>query len=141
MKRLLRWIGISAAIVGAGCQTDHALGPVVPTDHGPGALELRIAGPDSGLGALLLGVAGGPVDSITATGIEATALAVGADDYRVALRGSALTQVAVRLWVPDLRQRAVYSATVVQAVEETDYRLRPTADYRISIAPVPARGR
>jgi len=141
MKRLLRFLGITAAIAGAGCQTDHALGPVTPRDDGPGALELRITGPDSGLGALLLGVSGGPIDSITATGLETTALAIDVDDYRVVLRGAALTRVVAYLWVPDRRQSAVYSATVVQAVGATDYALVPTADYRVTIAPVPARGR
>lgn len=141
MNRLLRVLGILAAIAGAGCHTDHAFGPGTPSGEGPGPLELRIAGPDSGPGALLLVVAGGPVDSITATGLETTALAVAPDDYRVVLRGAAFTRVAVRLWVPDRRQRAVYSATVVQAVGGTDYARQPTADYRISIASVSARGR
>jgi len=80
------------------------------------------------------------VDSITAMGLETTALAVAPDDYRVVLRGTELTRVAARLWVPDQRQRTVYSATVVQAVGATDYALRPTEDYRITIGPVPARG-
>jgi len=140
MRRLLRFLGITAAVVGAGCQTDHALGPVTPSDEGPGPLELRIAGPDSGLCALLLVVAGGPVDSVTVTGLETTALAVAPDDYRVLLRG-ALTRVAARLWVPDRQQRAIYSATVVEAVGGTDYALRPTEDYRITIVPVPDRRR
>lgn len=140
MKRLLRLIGISAAIAGAGCQTDHALGPMTPTDDGPAALELRITGPDSGLGALLLVVGGGPVDSITGPGLEATALAVAADEYRVVVRGARLMGVAARLWVPDRRQGAVYTATVMQAVGATDYALQDTEDYRITIAPVSARG-
>ena len=141
MKRLLRFLGMTAAIAGAGCQTDHALGPVTPTGDGPGPLELRIAGPDSGVGALLLVIAGGPVDSITATGLETTALSLAPDDYRVLVRG-ALTQVSARLWVPDRQQRAVYSATVAQAVGGggTDYALRPPEDYRITIGPVLARG-
>jgi len=139
MKRLLRLLGISAAIAGAGCQTDHALGPVTPSSDGPGPLELRITGPDSGVGALLLVIGGGPVDSITGTGLETTALSVAPDDYRVIVRGAALSRVVARLWVPDRQQRAVYSATVVQAVGETDYSLQPTDDYRITIGPVSAR--
>ena len=129
MNRSLRLLGISAAIAVGGCQVDRALGPGTAT--GPAGLELRIAGPDSSVRALLLVVGGGPVDSITATGLETMTLAVRADDYRVVLRGALLTGVTARLWVPDLRRQG-YTATVAQAVNE-HYEQQATAGYRVQI--------
>ena len=128
MNRFLGLMGISAAIAVGGCQVDRALGPGTAT--GPARLELRIAGADSGVVSLLLVVSGGPIDSITATGLETITLGVAPDNYRVILRGALLTQVPARVWVPD--PSAAYTATIEQAVNAR-YERQATANYRVQI--------
>ena len=129
MKRLVRFLGISAAIAGAGCQTDRIAGPALPRE--PAALELRFTIPQTGNAALLIAVRGGPVDSVTSTTLELASLQT-TSEYGVLVRGALYDGASVRLWVPDPGQVAAYVATVTQAVS-AGYEQRDLEGYAITI--------
>ena len=131
MKRLLRFLGISAAIAGAGCQTDRVAGPA-PT-HGPGALDARLTTPNSDDGALLVELRGGPIDSITSSSYEIAALESDSGMYRVLVRGAIDGGALLRVWVPERSDRTAYVVSVVDAVGRVSYNRRDVTNYAVSV--------
>ncbi len=126
MKRSLRFLTIVACSVVLGCEREVA-GP--ERVLGPGPLELQVATPNADDGALLLAVSGGPVDSVTLSEFEVTALEVAAGDYRVLIHGGSIA----RVWVRDRGTRSAYVASVAQAVSRSTYERRAIAGYAVII--------
>jgi hypothetical protein len=131
MMRLLRFLGVSAAIAGAGCQTDRIAGPA--PRHGPGALDARLTTPNSDDGALLVELHGGPIDSITSTRYEVAALQSDSGEYRVLVRGAIDGGALLRVWVPERSDRTAYVMSVLDAVGRVNYDRRDVTKYAVNV--------
>lgn len=133
MRRLTPPLGL-LLLAAAGCSAD---GPTAPT-RGPLALSLTTPNRDDG--ALLLAIAGGPVDSVTAAapgaqvyGGAAGAPAAGAP-LRVIVRGTLAPGLVARVWVPDVSAVGAYRVTVEQAAAHTSYFQRAVSGYAVTVA-------
>ena len=82
---------------------------------------------------MLLEVAGGTVDSVTALGYRTEASSVGTAPIRIVVRGSLRDGKLVRIWVPDRTRASDYSANVVEAAARGTYLLQDVAEYRLDI--------
>jgi len=98
---------------------------------GPLDLVLRTPADDDGI--VLLEIAGGTVDSVTALGYRTEASPVATAPLRIVVSGPLRDGKLVRIWVPDRTRASDYSATVVEAAARSTYLLQDVADYRIEV--------
>ena len=98
-----------------------------------GPLDLVLQTPADNDGIVLLEVAGGTVDSVTALGYRTEASSVGTAPIRIVVSGSLRDGKLVRIWVPDRTRASDYSANVVEAAARGTYLLQDVAEYRLDI--------
>ena len=98
-----------------------------------GPLDLVLQTPADNDGIVLVEVAGGTVDSVTALGYRTEASSVGTAPLRIVVSGPLEDGKLVRIWVPDRTRASDYSATVVEAAARSTYLLQDVADYRIEV--------
>jgi hypothetical protein len=128
MRRVLRLLAVTLAVIGAGSCVD-GVGPVA------GLLTVSLATPNSGAdGAILLTVSGPGVTSVSAEpGLRVFSSTLGTTN-NFAVTGSLANGVILRIGVPDTRRANQYVATV-QKVAANDYSLRGPAGYSLTVAP------
>lgn len=128
MTRSSRVLALAAMASAMAC-ADPA-GPTPPS--GPGPVDFRLTIPHAGDGALLITVAGGPVDSVTAAGADVAWLETAHDQVGVLVDGDLRDGAIVRLWVPEREIADAYVATITQVVDGRSYEHRALAGYAIT---------
>ena len=98
-----------------------------------GPLDLVLQTPADNDGIVLVEVAGGTVDSVTALSYRTESSSVGTAPLRIVVSGALHDGKLVRIWVPDRTSASDYSATVVEAAARGTYALQDIAEYRIEI--------
>jgi hypothetical protein len=98
-----------------------------------GPLDLVLDTPAEDDGIVLLEIAGGAVDSVTALGYRTESSTGATRPVRVVVSGALADGRLVRIWVPDRTRASDYSASVVEAAARRSYALRDVADYRITV--------
>lgn len=121
MRRL---VSVFALVALLSCGDDSPTGPT------PGQLAVRLHGP-SGVGAALLIVEGGPIDTVSSARYFTAFGPFSGTAKRVLVAGDNLEGVLLRFRVPD--RRTEYRATVVQIADQTTYRLRDLAAYQTTV--------
>ena len=117
----------------AACSKDkHPTGPVA------GALSLALTTPNFSDGAVMLAIAGGPVDSVTGAGSFRVFGGAGPSTSgaarRVIVRGDLAADATIaRVWVPDVAAVGSYRVTVEQAAARTSYQQRAVLGYAITV--------
>jgi hypothetical protein len=123
MKRLFLLLALAGVM---SCGDD----PSVPTGPSPGPLEIHLSGP-AGVGAVLLLVEGGTIDSVEASSYFTASSAYSGVARRVLVAGPDLTGVVARIEVPD--RRVSYHATILEIADGTTYQLRDPASYTATL--------
>ena len=98
-----------------------------------GPLDLVLQTPADHDGIVLVEVAGGTVDSVTALSYRTEFSSVGTAPLRIVVSGALRDGKLVRIWVPDRTRADDYSATVVEAAARGTYELQDVAEYRIEV--------
>jgi len=80
----------------------------------------------------VIAVSGGPVDSVTAAGLDIAWLESAPDTYGVLLRGALRDGATLELWVPDRAQAAAYVVRVTQVAEGTSYQRLAVEGYAVT---------
>lgn len=125
MKPALRALWLAAAVAAVACAD-------VTSPPGPGPVSLRLTLPPDGGDAVLIELTGGPVDSVTGTGLDVLWLETGDGAHTLLLRGALDAAADVRLWVQDPEYARTYVAVVTQAIGP-DYQRRDPADYGVTV--------
>jgi hypothetical protein len=123
-----RRIGLLALLAVAGCGGGSDLSPPLS-----GPLDLVLDTPAKNDGIVLIEIAGGAVDSVTALGYRTEPSPDGTRPVRVVVSGALADGKLVRIWVPDRSRAPDYSATVLEAAARNTYELREVGDYRITV--------
>ena len=106
-------------------------------DAGPtsGVLTLTLNTPNTGDGALLFRVNGGPVDSVAGSTMVAD------DSYntvgtttRIVVAGPITDGVIAHLYVPDVGKVSSYVVTMEQVAANSNFAQRSTAGYSIAVS-------
>ena len=98
-----------------------------------GPLDLVLQTPADNDGIVLVEVAGGTVDSVTALSYRTESSSVGTAPLRIVVSGALHDGKLVRIWVPDRTRASDYSATVVEAAARGTYALQDVGEYRIDV--------
>lgn len=128
MNRSSRVLALAATVAAIACA--DLVGPT-PL-RGPGPVNFRLTIPHQGDGALLITVAGGPLDSVTAVGVEVAWMETAHDEVGVLVRGVLRDGAIVRLWVPERGIADGYVATIAQAVDLVSYQRRDLVGYALT---------
>lgn len=125
MKRVFGCM-VAAALL-ASCGDD----PTRPTGPDPGPLLVRMQGP-AGVGAVLMLVEGGTIDSVVARNYFTASTIYSGVARRVLVAGDNLGGVLVRVDVPD--RRLPYKATIIQVADGATFQLRDSTAYALTVA-------
>ena len=132
--RTLRSLAL-LALVGlvANCGGGDGGGPV------EGVLQLTLNTPNTGDGAILFRVNGGPIDSIAGSAmVEDGSYNVVGNQTRVVIAGPITDGALAYLFVPDVGDVASYAVTVEQASQNAGpYTQRSTVGYTVSVTVLP----
>jgi hypothetical protein len=123
-----RRIVLLALLAVAGCGGGSDLSPPLS-----GPLDLVLDTPAKDDGIVLIEIAGGAVDSVTALGYRTEPSPNGTRPVRVVVSGALADGKLVRIWVPDRSRAPDYSATVLEAAARSTYALHEVGDYRITV--------
>ena len=123
MKRPILALALMALL---SCSSEDA----PPTGPSPGQLEIRLTGP-AGVGAVLLLVDGGEIDSVEAVGYFTASSLYSGLARRVLVAGQDLGGVVARIEVPD--RRVAYRATILQIADGATYQLLDPAGYTATL--------
>ena len=105
------------------------------TGPASGTLDVDLTSPNTDDGAVLLTIAGGPVESIEAL-VGATYKAkIDENTLRVVVTGSVTSGTIARLHIADMSQAARYSAAISQVAVRSTYVAREPAGYSITLTP------
>jgi hypothetical protein len=104
-----------------------------PLAPGAVALDVVLVGPAQGVGALLLNIEGGPVDSVVGTRFYTASAAASGVVRQVLLAGSDLSGAVVRVLVPD--GRVHYRAEVREVAQSGSHALLRPDDYALVLVP------
>jgi hypothetical protein len=122
-----RPLGLLALLSLAACGGSDLTAPL------SGPLDLVLDTPADDDGIVLVEIAGGAVDSVTALGYRTETSAHGATPVRVVVSGALTDGKLARIWVPDRTRASDYSVTALEAAARSTYALRDVADYRITV--------
>lgn len=122
-----RPLGLLALLGFAACGGSDLSAPL------SGPLDLVLDTPADDDGIVLVEIAGGAVDSVTALGYRTETSPHGATPVRVVVSGALADGKLARIWVPDRTRASDYSVTALEAAARSTYALRDVADYRITI--------
>jgi hypothetical protein len=122
MKLRLRVLALVAAI--GACGDESPAGP------SPGALEVRLNGP-AGVGAALLLVEGGAIDSVEAAGYYTASAPYSGVARKVLVVGQGLQGTLVRIAVPD--RRVEYRATILELADGATYQLLAPQAFTVTV--------
>lgn len=124
MRRAL-WLVLGATLL--SCGGDDS---VTTTDPDPGPLEIRLNGP-TGVGAVLLLVEGGTIDSVVPTSYFTASTLYSGVARRVLVAGDTLRGVLARVVVDD--RRLPWKATLIEVADGATYQLRDSTAYSLTI--------
>jgi hypothetical protein len=126
-------IVLAAAIaVFTSCSNDFS-DPTAASTAGP--LNLVLTSPNTDDGALLLDVAGGPIDSVTvASGYTLYDAPTSATAHRLIVRGDITNGTIATIWVEDQGARASYSVTFAQVARRGTFQQRAVTGYSATLA-------
>jgi hypothetical protein len=105
------------------------------TGPSAGSLNVDLSTPYTDDGGLLLAFVGGPVDSIESAGNQLYITRAQTDSLMVIVAGQLTGGTIARIYVPDIRLAANYSAAVVQGAARDSYTQRDPASYSITVMP------
>jgi hypothetical protein len=127
---MIRWalrLGMAAFGWLAGCSSNTAE-PVAA------ALDVVLSSPAADDGAVLLTIAGGPIDSLEAPGYRLYTNRPAADTLRLIVAGDLTPGRIARVYVADGQRVPQYSATINQVAARRTYRLRDLAEYTVTLS-------
>jgi hypothetical protein len=110
----------------AGCS--NSTGPT------SGILNVTLSTPNTGDGAVLLTISGGPVDSVEAVGYAIYTARLG-QTLRLIVTGDIGSGPIARIHIPDSRQASRYSATIGQVAARLTHAQRDPGPYSASLLP------
>ena len=122
----------------AGCGGDGGIGPPLPPPppSGPGAIGFDVAtAPGAEHGAILLTVAGGAVDSVTAAGGYEAFQTLTTAGARAIVVGAIADGPLIRVWVPDVARADRYSVQVEEGALRGSYATVPAGNYAVTRGP------
>lgn len=116
------------ALLATACGTGELTNPKTPdaARATPGWLSLTFSTPRADDGAVQLMVAGPALDSLQLTGVQGFA-SVSGGTARLLVTGTIRSGAIARFWVPDTRNAAIYTASVVEAAARGTYQLQDVA--------------
>jgi hypothetical protein len=125
---ILRLSGLLLCVLLLSCSGD---------DTGPasGTLDIQLTSPNSDDGAVLLTIAGGPVESVEPLVGGAYTAKVDDNTMRVVVTGNLTSTTIARLHINDMNQVARYSAAITQVAVRSTYATREPAGYSILLIP------
>jgi len=123
--RRFAWLFFAGLTV--ACSNDNT-GPT-------GALQVTLDSPNNDDGAVLFTIVGGLVDSVVPVSDQIYSARSNSNTMQVIATGSIGSGTIARIYVPDIRLTAKYSATVKQVAARGSYVQHDPASYTISIAP------
>jgi len=94
---------------------------------------VRLSGPNTDDGAVLLTISGGPVDSVEAVGYTVYTARAGAETLRLIVTGDLGPGPIARIHVPDGRHVSRYSVSIGQVAARVTYAQRDPAPYSASL--------
>ena len=98
------------------CGGGDLAAPSDPTPHAvAGALLVSLGGGRSDLGAVILTISGGKIDSLTAAGYRLFPSRTSDSDFRAIVVGNLVTGAIVKMWVPDVAAAPRYHVTADEA--------------------------
>jgi hypothetical protein len=100
-----------------------------------GVLVLSLQSPDADNGAVLLTLAGGPVDSVEAPGLAVYNSRSDVNTLRVILTGPLPQGPIARVHIPDTRVESGYTVSVQQIAALGGYTQRDPAAVSVSLSP------
>ena len=104
------------------------------TGPASGTLDINLISPNTDDGAILLTIAGGPVESVEPVVGAAYKAKIDENTLRVVVTGSLTSGTIARLHIADMSQAARYSAAVSQVAVRSTYAAREPAGYSITLA-------
>jgi hypothetical protein len=123
--RRLAWLFFAGLVVAC---SNESTGPT-------GALQVTLDSPNNDDGAVLFTIVGGPVDSVVPVNDQIYSARSNAKAIQVIATGNIGNGTIARIYVPDIRLTAKYSATVKQVAARGSYVQHDPASYTVSIAP------
>lgn len=123
MRRAL-WLLLGLGLLSCGGE------PTRPSGPDPGPLDIRLSGP-TGVGAVLLLVEGGTIDSVVPTSYFTASTAYSGVARRVLVAGDTLRGVLARVVVQD--RRLPWKATIIQLADAATLQLRDSTAYALTI--------
>lgn len=124
-SRLLTLAGLLGVVPITACS--NSTGPTAV------ALNVRLSGPNTDDGAVLLTISGGPVDSVEAVGYTVYTARAGAETLRLIVTGDLGPGPIARIHVPDGRHVSRYSVSIGQVAARVTYAQRDPAPYSASL--------
>jgi hypothetical protein len=100
-----------------------------------GVLRLSFAGSVGDVGAVLLTLSGGPVDSVEAPGFGIYSSRADATTLRVIITGPVASGSVAEVHIPDSRAASLYSVSVQQVAARATYALSDPALVTASLSP------
>jgi hypothetical protein len=141
MRQTHRWIRLGTALALlalASCSRDAAA--PLESRLEPGRLAVTLASPHMDDGAVLISLRGPKIGEVLAADPEYHLFAASGEEdgeLRVAVLGRRVADLLVTFEVPDLRQVASYSATLISAADQSNALRGETDGYTLRIHPVP----
>ncbi|MEQ9400571.1 MAG: hypothetical protein RJQ04_15520 [Longimicrobiales bacterium] len=143
MRRRTRYAGSVMALAlltlwscGGGDDGGGVFEPDPPTpepDPVPGFLNVRLTTPNTDDGALMFALAGGPMDSLQASGLRIFATG-GGSAFTAIVVGDVAAGTVARFWVPDVADSGLYSASLRQASTRATYQQKALTGYSLTVA-------
>lgn len=125
-----RWLRVFAVLTAAGCGGNA--GGQTATQSGELLVSYFQGGPEPG--AILLTVAGGPVEKVSAVGGQQVGFATPyAGTTRVVISGTIATGDILRLRVPDVSASTHYTVRVDQVADKTSFALIDASAYSFTV--------
>lgn len=133
MNRAARWLAsLGIVLFLAGCGGEEGS---PPSQAGDLTASYFPSAAGNGVGALLLTIEGGPVESVTAVNHEQVAFASPAPGMtRVIVTGNLGVGALLRIRVPDVSKASAYSIEVNQVADRVTFALIAAGGHTLTIA-------
>ena len=133
MRPIRAFISLALVGIAAGCGGGGGDGGPVP-----GVLDVTLNTPNTGDGAVLFRITGGPVDSIAGSAMVADgSYHTVTNTTRVVAAGPITDGVIVHLFVPDVSKASQYVGLMEQVAANSNFAQRSPVGYSFTIAAAP----
>jgi hypothetical protein len=131
--RFTRLLALAAAIgmtVVVACSQNDGVGPQIAD---PGFVSVRLTSPNGDDGALRFIIAGGPVDSLRASGATLYSASTGQNARRVIVAGNIQPSSVALFWLSDRHVLDNYTVTLEEVAASGTFAQRSLQDYSLTL--------